>query len=107
MRARMLLRVVMLSVSILAVQGVALAGSPDGTFTMRSMGEANAVAFVLPLGNDTVIHLRDGSDLIVPPTVNVPNNVEEGSWINATVQRIDGKNIVMSLDVVSTPEDRS
>jgi hypothetical protein len=95
------------TVATSAGQGTALAGSAP-EIAVQSAGEANAVASVLPRENGIVmIRLRDGSDLLVPATVNVPDSVREGSWINATVQQIEGKNIVTSLDVVSDPSARS
>ncbi len=107
MRTWTLLSVVVLSAAILVFQGTALAGSSDGMVAVQSVGEANAVALVRPEGTVTMVRLRDGSELTVPSTVHLPGNVLEGSWINATVQQIEGKNIVTSLDVVADPGARS
>ncbi len=90
--------------------GVATSADQAATapeFAVENLGEANAVASVLPEGKDTLIRLRDGTDLVVPSTINVPDTVYQGSWINARVQQIDGKNIVTSLSVVSDAGSRT
>ncbi len=107
MRIPMLLSIVVLGAALVALQGMALAGTAEGQMiAVQSLGEANAVAAVLPQGNETLIQLRDGTQLVVPAAMHLPYMLEEGAWINATVKQIDGRNIVQSLDVVHDAGER-
>ncbi len=109
MKTRMLFRRIFLAAAILAVSPIVWTTpvhaqrGPQGSQQMLPGGSMHqqevrgTVKDVDPSGR--FLTLEDGTQLTIPPTVQLPGGIREGSIVKASFEERSGQNVVTVLEV--------